>query len=164
MKLENLIGLNHDDSHLRDYIDRIGERPHIFEMKEDDPTESIVLTFKKTGLQISFDKEKKINTIHVFSGRIPGYKAYSGLLPCKLSFHMCQEDAYKKLGQPTKSGGPVKEIIGDDMCFWDYWDKDKIVLHLQYTEDKKAIKMITIMSMDRVPKEELGDENRGRHV
>lgn len=154
-KLENLIGLSHDDSALRDYIDRIGELPHIYEMKEDDPNESIVLTFKKTGLQISFDKEKKISTIHVFSDRIPGYKAYSGLLPGKLSFHMCQEDAYNELGQPTKSGGPVKEIISDDICFWDCWYKDNSVLHLQYTEDRKAIKMITIMSLDRVPKKEV---------
>ena len=151
MQLENLIGLSHDDRHLRDYIERKGEIPQIFEMKEDDPTESVVLIFKKTGLQISFDKEKKINTIHVFSDCIKGYNGFSGSLPCHLTFSMSQEDACNKMGQPSKSGGPVKDIIGADICFWDYWDKDKFALHLQYTEDKKAIRIITIMSKERLP-------------
>jgi hypothetical protein len=152
MELENLIGLHAKDLRLLDFLRRLGEEPQIFEMMEDDPSESGVLVFKKVGLQISFDKERKVNTIHVFSEGMQGYGQYSGALPMGLSFQMNRKATIALLGKPSRTGGPVKAILGKNVHYWDRWDSESFVLHLMYPEKKDSITELTIMSVDRVPK------------
>ncbi len=152
MELENLIGLQAEDPQLLDFLRRLAEEPQIFEMREDDPSESGVLVFKKAGLQISFDKERKVNTIHIFSEGVHGYGQYSGALPRGLSFQMSREATIALLGPPSRTGDPVKAITGEDVHFWDRWDSKSFVLHLRYPEKKDSITMLTIMSVNRAPK------------
>lgn len=152
MELENLIGLHAEDPQLLDFLRHLGGEPQIFEMMEDDPSESGVLVFKKEGLQISFDKKRKVDTIHIFSEGIQGYGQYSSALPIGLSFHMSRDETRAVLGTPSQMGGPIKALIGEDVFFWDRWDAINFVLHFQYAEDKDSITLITIMSADRAPK------------
>lgn len=152
MELENLIDLHAKDPQLLDFLRRLGEEPQIFEMLEDDPSESGVLVFKKEGLQISFDKKRQVNTIHIFSEGVQGYGQYSSALPMGLSFRMSRDETRALLGPPSQMGGPIRAIIGEDVIFWDRWDAKNFVLHLQYTEDKNSVTLITIMSAARAPK------------
>jgi hypothetical protein len=152
MELESLIGLDARDPRLLDFVHSLGEEPQIYEMKEDDLGESGVLVFKKVGLQVSFDKERKVNNVHAFSQGVQGYEQYLGALPGGLSFNMSREAVIARLGAPTRTGGPVKAIVGRQVHFWDRWDKENFVLHVQYPEKKNSITMLTIMSAGRAPK------------
>ena len=152
MELENLIGLDIKDPQLLAFLRRLGKVPRFFEMGEDEPGEGGVLAFKKAGLEISFDKEQRVNVIHAFSKGVQGYKQYSGALPGGLSFRMSREATIALWGLPSRTGGPVKAIIGEDVYYWDRWDNQNFVLHVQYPEEKNSITMLTIMSVDRAPK------------
>lgn len=152
IEIQNLIDKNAEDEILLKFINHIPEKPEIFEMRESDTSDGSVLQFKKTGLQITFDQQHKVNTIHVFAENIDKYQQYPYPLPKGLSFNVNRDEAIAILGQPSVTGGPVKAVINKSIFFWDRWDNENFSLHLQYPEDKNSISMLTLIRPNRLPK------------
>lgn len=149
--MENLIGVHVRDPQFLAFLRHLGEDPHVVLLGEDDLHESAALVFEKRGLEIAFDKGQKINAIHVFSAGVQGYGQYTGVLPRQLAFQMSRKATRALLGPPSRTGGPVKAIIGEDVHYWDRWDYETFVLHVQYPEEKNAVTMLTLISLDRAP-------------
>jgi hypothetical protein len=65
-------------------------------------------------------------------------------LPEGLDFAQGRAAARAALGEPTRSGGPVRSVTGPAVFFWDRWERPTYIIHLQYPEDCQAIEMITL--------------------
>lgn len=102
------------------------------------------------GIDIVMSDLLIIQSIHLFSGKTPESKAYTGGKVHGLDFGMSKSDATKILGTPNKQGGGYKDIFGD-VPAWDKYYFGTHALHLQYSLSDGSIELITILSLTLEP-------------
>ena len=151
MELQDLLDKEGSDDELVSFVNGlVGDRESL-ELREEISGDGSVWVLKNSGLQISLDKNRKVNTIHVFSDAASGYSNYPNELPMGLTVETSREAANTLLGNPIASGGPVDSVTDNSVFYWDRWDWERFSLHLIYPEDKKSINALAIIRPDTVP-------------
>ena len=159
MKIEliNLLGKEIGDKELQLFINKLSGKPETYRFMADGSGEETII-IRQAGLQIAFDRSRKVSVIFLFSGLTENYQEYPLPLPWSLAFRTSREGARKLLGPPSLSGGPVEDLSGKGVFFWDRWDQTKYSLHLRYTEDLGSITQFTLMRPDRVPRRDISGQ------
>ena len=152
MELQDLLNKEGSDEELVSFVNGLGGDRESIELREEIAGDGSVWVLKNSGLQISLDKNRKVNTIHVFSNAAEGYSNYPYELPMALTFETGREEAITLLGIPNSSGGPVESVTDDSVFYWDRWDWERFSLHLRFSEDEKSVHALAIIRPDRVPK------------
>ena len=157
IELISLLGKEMGDKELQQFIHKLSGKPEKYRFIADGSGEETII-IRQAGLQIAFDRSRKVSVIFLFSGLTENYQECPLPLPWGLEFHISRESAKKLLGPPSLSGGPVEDLSGKGVFFWDRWDQTSYSVHLRYVEDLGSITQITLMRPDRVPRRDTLDK------
>jgi hypothetical protein len=106
------------------------------------------LQSKPLGLGARIDHLRRITSLHLFGpGAEKGTKPFSKPLPGGLTWTSSRAEARASFGAPSASGEPQGEpgTIMYSPYPWDRWDSpDTGGVHLEYTEDASALRMVTL--------------------
>lgn len=79
----------------------------------------IYITNKDEGIELIFDKDKKLKCIHFFGEKNGEYNRFNGILPLGLSISNDKQTLYNKIGNRkiAEGGGEILPILGKS----NYW-------------------------------------------
>jgi hypothetical protein len=116
IQLTALIGRSHLSPEVQAVRKRLRERPAVHQFYKYD--EAFHQTWRVNGLGLAFDREGKLDAIHLYDGRADGCERYEGELPEGLTFADDMRAVERKLGRPPG------EILGGNTphigCTWEY--------------------------------------------
>ena len=142
-ELTELIGCDMESPALLDYLNSL---PYDCVFNDSIYFDSLIS--KENGLEISFSKRGRVSSIYFYSGSQAGFSRYPLALPHFLLFEMSRNDVIELYGQPSVSGGPREDYLGKHIIYWDRWDYNAWQIHLTYPEDRAAIQLLNIMSIE----------------
>jgi len=123
-----------------------GDTPVFEEPDRELPDDGGSYIQKKLGLCAALEIDGTIGTLFFYSAGHHGFSQFAEALPHELSFAFSQSKAREILGEPNRSGGPVRSLIPGDLIYWDRWDYGRSSIHCEYPEDRESIRMITLMA------------------
>jgi hypothetical protein len=143
----DVLGCSIRDARLRELFEFSEEMPQ--------PTERYVewegryfMEFPRSGFSLLLTGADIVETVHIYTQSDSEYHAYFDTLPFDLSANTSQAEARDLFGPPTLTGGPVRPVIPSKPdVYWDRWDYESHFFHLQYSEQRDSISLITISSL-----------------
>jgi len=103
--------------------------------------------FDGHGLGLLCDKDEHVKVIFLHSEQYGGFDSSLSGIP----FSLRRGDARSRYGIPSAQGAGMRDPILGDYGPWERFDREGFVLHLEYTLDGTALKMVTLMALDAVP-------------
>jgi len=142
-----ILGSSLDNALASPFLLALNEAPRRERIEED-----LFLAYPSSGILICLGADDRVSSVFLYSSHNDcGYNAYIGELPNGLTYNDGQKTVHSKLGRPARSGGGVEiHPLGKGRP-WDRFDNSQYALHVEFTGDKKAIAMITIMRPDVAP-------------
>ena len=106
------------------------------------------LEFPRSGFSLLLTSADIVDTIHIHTRSEGEYHAYLDALPFDLTANTTQSEARDLFGPPTLSGGPVRSVIpSQPSAYWDRWDYERHSFHIEYSEQRNSISLITLASL-----------------
>jgi len=99
------------------------------------------------GIDIMLTPELFLKSIHFYSGSQERVQPFVDKLPFALDFSFTQEYTRQLLGKPNEFGGRGHVLLNQKIPFWDRYEMDGFSVHLQFSDDKSNIELITIDSL-----------------
>jgi len=138
--LTSLLGRNLNDPALAQIISSLGVEPEITEVDD-----RYYYEFKNKGLELVFDEDLKLRSIHLYPEGRNGYSQYRGDIPNDITFTLSRSEVHQKLGEPSAfGGGKVKPVFGV-IPRWDLYEYPTYSLHVEYLPGENGISLITLM-------------------
>ena len=142
-----MLGLPIRDSELRNLMEYFEEKP---KSSEPDPELDgrYYIEFPLSGFSLLVSGTGITDTVHIYTRSSIEYHAFSDALPFGLTPTTTQTETRKLFGPPSLSGGPIREILPPNLViYWDRWDYDGHSFHLQYSEHRNSIELITLATI-----------------
>jgi hypothetical protein len=112
-------------------------------IESDLPIPEVWYEFSGHGVEVICDETERVRSIFLHRG------SDENLI--EVPFSSTREDLRRRLGAPSKSGGPVRIPGLGNRAAWDRWLIVGAVVHAQYDLTDNAIDMITLMAVDAAP-------------
>lgn len=142
-----LLGMRLDDVAKTDVI-----QPLMTESTSGLIEDRLHLLFPTHGVEFVADLDGRVSTIVFYSSKAEGFREFSGSLPESISFGECEQVIQRRLGQPSsKGGGQTIQFFGK-VPKWNRYDREGFALHIQYGDDERSIKVVSLMRPDSIPR------------
>lgn len=145
--LIGMLGLTLDDVATSTFLLGLNEKPKMSQIED-----RFYMELPVSGLSFDADADRRVRAVFLHSAGKDGYQEYAGLLPECLLFSDSREAVLARLGKPSDSGGGKFIHFFGIAPRWDRFDQDSFFLHVQYANGEKSIELVTIMSLDGVPR------------
>lgn len=104
--------------------------------------------FAQDGIDFVCDGEERVRSIFLYADESRYFR--EGVLD--LPFTLSRQEVMVRFGPPSQSGGGIRDPILGEYGPWDRFARPGYVVHVEYRFDADAIKRLTLMRADAVPK------------
>lgn len=119
----------------------VGEQGAPLDRLDDD---RLVVRLTDSGAALIFDDEPALRAVQLYSDGRHGFRRFVWPLPFGLSFAMTPALARAALGPPARSGGGASLPVLGLQAAWDQFEVAGFRLHIEYTLDATAVRMVTL--------------------
>lgn len=102
----------------------------------------IFYDFRSHGVGLRCDRTELIRTFHL--------KRPDGERLFELPFSLTRQQVRERLGVPSASGGPSRQLFGD-LGPWDRFDSPTLCIHVQHEFKRDGISLVTLMDPSTAP-------------
>lgn len=99
---------------------------------------------RAAGLSFVLADDATVDTVQLHAGGHEGHAAYAGPMPAGLRFAMDRAAVRARLGAPEAQGEKTKLPLLGEKPAWGRFVRNGHRLHIEYTLDGAAIRMISI--------------------
>jgi hypothetical protein len=106
--------------------------------------ESPYLDAKQAGISFPLSRKHTVQSVHLYSEGVEGFKAYQSALPAGLTFASSRAEVRAALGEPVKSVEPGGVGIMAIEHSLDRFEAGEYYLSIQYCAGDKTILLVTL--------------------
>jgi hypothetical protein len=96
------------------------------------------------GISMVLPDGEITSAVHLHSFGHDGYSEFQGEIPAGIVFAMSRDEVRSRLGNPVECGDGGRVLLLGPRPAWDAYVVDGQRLHLEYAEDKRSIRLVTI--------------------
>jgi hypothetical protein len=145
--LTTVLGRSVRDAQLRVLCEFCEEQPVPTE-RAPELDDGYYLEFPRSGFSLLLTGNDIVETVHIRTRSDGEYHAFFDALPFALTADTTQMRARELFGLPSRWGGPVRPVLDSEpVVYWDRWDYHHHSFHLEYSEERDCILLITLSSI-----------------
>ena len=148
-----ILGCSTRDTRLRELLEFCEEAPRLTD-REPELGDRYYIEFPGSGFSLLLTGADIVGAIHIYAHPNGEYHAFLDELPFGIAPNTTQAEAHVLFGPPTRTGGPIVPIIpSKPVVYWDRWDYERYSIHLEYSELRDSVLLITIASISKTSPE-----------
>jgi hypothetical protein len=106
--------------------------------------EDYFLFNQEAGIDLTFEENCVVKSIHFYGRSKSGIKPFNGFLPLDLEFSFSREKSRTILGKPNFVGGGDFSFLYGLTPAWDKYLFKDFSLHLQFSKGENEIDLVTV--------------------